>query len=121
MASILAVEDNAVYAKLYQAVLSSAGHACEIAIDGPTALERLATGGIELVLMDLYLPGMDGLEVTRAVRATPGMGSLPILAVSARTETGIEDIVREAGCNGMLAKPFKREQLLQEIDALLVG
>lgn len=119
MARILAVEDNAVYAKLYQAVVGAAGHDVTVCEDGPSALETMATASFDLVLMDLYLPGMDGFEVTQSIRATPGLADLPIIAISAATESGIDEKVAAAGCNTLLGKPFKRDQLLKLIDDLL--
>ncbi|TDT89539.1 signal transduction histidine kinase [Azorhizobium sp. AG788] len=106
---VLLVEDNEVNRQVALGLLERAGHACAVAETGPEAIGRVAAEMFDVVLMDIQMPGMDGLEATRRIRAAGQ--SLPIIALTANAMP--EDVARSlaAGMNGHLAKPVRPEQL----------
>jgi CheY-like chemotaxis protein len=87
-------------------ILTELGHRVDFAGTGEAALAVVNRGGFELVLMDVTLPGMDGLAATRAIRAlTGGAASVPIIGISGHTDARDEQAARAAGMNAFLAKP----------------
>jgi two-component system response regulator MprA len=115
-ARILVVEDDFRIAVFVQRALVQAGYAVQVVADGDDALEAVAATAPDLVILDVMLPGPDGLEVARRVRAS---GSVPILMLTARDAVG--DRVRglDAGADDYLVKPFALEELLARLRALL--
>jgi CheY-like chemotaxis protein len=111
--SILIVDDNAVNLKLARVLLEAEGYAVDVATDAEEALELLASVRPRLILMDLQLPGMDGLELTRRLKADPATRSIVILALTAYAMKGDADKVRAAGCDGYIAKPIDTRVLPQ--------
>jgi PAS domain S-box-containing protein len=120
---VLLVEDNVMNQKLVVNLLGGRGHSVSVASSGPEALERFAEAPFDLVLMDIQMPGMDGLETTRRLRereAADGAGRVPIYALSARVLGGDREACRAAGMDGFIAKPIRREELfaaLGRVDA----
>ncbi|MFA5843888.1 MAG: response regulator transcription factor [Coriobacteriia bacterium] len=116
-AEILIVEDDATIARFVELELEHAGFSVRRSADGPAALEAVSAARPDLVVLDLMLPGLDGLEVARAIRETDP--DLPILMLTARAETG--DVVDgfEAGADDYLRKPFEMRELLSRVGALL--
>jgi CheY-like chemotaxis protein len=106
MATILIVDDNAANLKLARVLLEGEGYTVTTACDAEQALEVLATGRPDLILMDIQLPGMDGLELTRRLRAAPSTARVPIVALSAYAMKGDEEKALAAGCNGYITKPI---------------
>lgn len=113
---ILIVEDDAQIARLVAAELRDAACAVDWACDGERGLEKFRAGSVDLVVLDLNLPGIDGLEVCQRIRATDRL--IPILMLSARTTK--QDIVRglELGADEYLTKPFSTLELVARIRAL---
>jgi two-component system, sensor histidine kinase len=114
---VLLVDDVAMNRDIAVEFLRKAGHLVDAVDSGAKAVERAQDGIYDLVLMDLYMPGMDGLEAAKAIRALPApAGTLPILAMTAAT--GAEDIDRclAAGMNGWIPKPVERRRLLAEVE-----
>ena len=118
--SVLLVEDNAVNRRLAEIVLSRRGHTVAAADTAPDALRALAERYFDLVLMDLQLPGMDGISATRAIRAAEkgGRRRVPVLALTAHALPGVREQCLEAGMDGYLTKPLKPADLLEAVERL---
>lgn len=108
---ILIVDDNPANLKLARKVLSSEGYDVRTAADAEEALLALQTFQPRLILMDLQLPGMDGFELTRRLKADPVRGGIVILALTAYAMKGDEVKARAAGCDGYIAKPIDTRAL----------
>lgn len=116
-AKILIVEDDATIARFVELELGHAGYEILRAAEGVEALGIVSRSKPDLIILDVMLPGMDGLEVARALRAEGN--NAPILMLTARSET--QDVVRgfEAGADDYLRKPFEVPELLSRVRALL--
>jgi DNA-binding response OmpR family regulator len=114
---ILIVEDEQRLATLLRRVLMEERHVVDIATDGPSGLDLAASDSYDLVILDLMLPGMDGLDITRALRAS--RIQVPILMLTARG--AVEDRVAglEGGADDYLTKPFAMQELLARVKAQL--
>jgi CheY-like chemotaxis protein len=117
--TILVVEDNPMNMKLARATLERAGFVVHGAIDAQAALTALETLRPQLILMDVQLPGMDGLQLTRLIKATPGTAGIVIVAVTAAAMKGDERRAREAGCDGYLTKPIDVRNFARQVAAFL--
>ena len=111
--SLLIVDDNPENLKLMLMVLASTGHELVTATDATQALRAIEQRIPDLILLDLQLPGMDGLELTRHLRSHAATRAIPIVAVTAYAMKGDEEKAREAGCDGYLAKPIDKGLLRQ--------
>ncbi len=117
--TILYVEDNSENRKLVRRVLEVEGYAVVEAKDGVQALERLETELIDLALMDINMPDMDGYTLTAKIKAMPKYASLPIVAVTANVMRGDRERSLEAGCDGYIQKPIDIDTLSQQIERFL--
>src|ERR1700693_1432560 len=120
MATVLVVEDNVANMKLVKFLLESAGHTVVSATDAETGL-TLARDGPDLILMDIQLPGLDGLEATALLKADDATRSIPVIALTALAMKGDEERIRAAGCDGYIAKPLAYREFLATISAHLVN
>jgi len=113
---ILLAEDNSVNRKLASVLLEKRGHSVVTAANGRQVLERLRQDSFDLILMDLQMPGMDGLAATRAIRdgAGPNRGT-PSVALSANVLSQHLDACREAGMNDHIGKPINAAELLTKV------
>ena len=118
--SVLIVDDNAINLKVLQLTLEEAGYRVHTAIDAEHALATIGAVRPRLVLMDLQLPGMDGLELTRRLKADP-QGCPIIIAVTAYAMKGDEQHARSAGCDGYLTKPINTRTLAETVAGYLAG
>src|ERR1700692_1645044 len=100
---ILVVEDHDMQAKLVSFLLQEAGHTVQIAASAEEALEILRSFSPDLILMDLDLPGMDGLELMRVLRLDPVQSTTPIIALTAYSDPSDLQRDREGGCNGKIS------------------
>ncbi len=120
--SVLVAEDNEHNRKLIGALLDSHPVALAFAVDGEEALKKARSGEYNLILMDIRMPAMDGMEVTRSVRKWErerGREQTPIVALTAHALSEQEKKCREAGCNAYLTKPICEDELLETIQSLL--
>jgi len=116
---IMIVEDCPTTRKILSIYLKSKGFEVTTADNGLDAIEKLATHTVNMILTDLNMPYMDGIELTRTLRADPNWSSLPILMVT--TEADPEERARalQAGANGYIVKPVTAESVTQHIKAIL--
>ncbi len=117
---VLVVDDNAVNRLVAQRLLGLSGCEIDVASDGHAAMEVLARKDFDVVLMDVHMPELDGLEVTRRIRASPG-AQPRIIGVSASADSDDVRSCREAGMNDFLAKPITRERLIETLQRQLVA
>ena len=117
---LLMIEDDARLADMVRAFLGQSGYQVALAGDAQTGLAQLQTSGIDLVILDLMLPDMDGLEVCRRIRALPGtLGRTPVLMLTAKGDPMDRVIGLEMGADDYLPKPFEPRELLARIRAVL--
>jgi two-component system cell cycle response regulator DivK len=119
MAKILVVEDNADNMFLTVMLLESAGHTILSANDAELGLTLARRDRPDLILMDIQLPGMDGLEATALLKRDPTTAAIPVIALTALAMKGDEERIRAAGCDGYIAKPIGVHELLKTIAARL--
>ena len=119
MATILVIEDNPANLKLAEFLLRKAGHEVLKAEDAPAGIELAKSVQLDLVLMDIQLPGMDGLEATRLLKSEPATRAAKVIALTAFAMKGDEEKMLAAGCDGYLAKPYQYQQLLDAVRAVL--
>ena len=119
MARILIVEDNRANMKLATLLLGSAGHSVLCAVDAETGLTLARTEQPDLILMDIQLPGMDGLAATALLKGDPATAAIPVIALTALAMKADEERTRIAGCDAYIAKPLRYQELYAVIDALL--
>jgi two-component system cell cycle response regulator DivK len=117
--TILYVEDNSDNRKLVRRVLEVEGYAVVEAKDGLQAMECLESGRIDLALMDINMPDMDGYTLTAQIKAMPRFASLPIVAVTANVMRGDRERSLQAGCDGYIQKPIDIDTLSQQIERFL--
>jgi CheY-like chemotaxis protein len=109
--SVLIVDDNAQNLKLVRVLLRTEGYDVRTAVDAEEAWRELEWFSPRLILMDLQLPGMDGLELTRRLKADPARRGITVIALTAYAMKGDELKAFAAGCDGYVAKPIDIEQL----------
>jgi two-component system, OmpR family, phosphate regulon response regulator OmpR len=120
MHQLLMIEDDARLATMVGEYLRGNGFAFEHAMDGPTGLQALSTAPPDLVILDLMMPGIDGLEVCRRLRALPGdVARIPVLMLTGKGDAMDRIIGLELGADDYLTKPFEPRELLARIRAIL--
>ena len=120
MANVLLVEDNADNLKLATFLLQSAGHTVISASNAEAGLALARSDHPELILMDIQLPGMDGLEATGLLKRDVATRSIPVIALTALAMKGDEERIRAAGCDGYIGKPMRYKEFLAAVTAHLV-
>ncbi len=118
---VLIVEDNDLNLKLYLLVLRQLDATIMVSKDGDDALVQVEKEHPELVILDVQLPGRNGIEVAKAVRANPALKSVQILAVTAYSMAGDREKILDAGCNYYLAKPIDTRAFPKIIQSILDG
>ncbi len=118
-ATILYIEDNTDNRKLVRRVLEAEGYNVIEAQNGTQALERLETLPIDLALMDINMPDIDGYTLAARIRSTPKYAGLPILAMTANVMRGDRERSLQAGCDGYIQKPIDIDTLSQQLERYL--
>lgn len=116
---ILVVEDNDLNRRLFCDVLKANGHAVEPVADGLEAIERAREFAPHLVIMDIQLPNVSGLDLIAQMKADSALRTIPVLAVTAYAGKGDEERIRDAGAEGYLAKPVSIGPFMRAVNALL--
>ena len=119
MAKVLIVEDNPANMTLAVFLLQSVGHTVLSATDAEAGLTLARDEQPELILMDIQLPGMDGLEATAVLKRDGSTRAIPVIALTALAMKGDEERIRAAGCDGYIAKPMNYQEFLTAIAAQL--
>jgi len=117
--TILVVEDNAQNRELVADLLSLSGVRVLMAEDAETALQLAAREAVDLVLMDVSLPRMDGLEAARELKRTPATAHLPVVALTAHAMKGDRERILAAGCDGYLTKPIDTRAFAASVSRFL--
>jgi CheY-like chemotaxis protein len=116
---ILLVEDNDSSRQLARMVLNGSGFDVDVAADGAEGLKKARSTLYDLVLMDVELPGMDGLTVTRMLKSDPKTADVPVVALTANAMKGDEQEALAAGCSGYISKPIEVASFVQRIATYL--
>jgi two-component system cell cycle response regulator DivK len=119
MAKVVVVEDNATNMTLAVFLLESAGHTVLSATSAEAGLTLARAEHPDLILMDIQLPGMDGLEATAQLKRDDTTRAIPVIALTALAMKGDEERIRAAGCNGYIAKPMRYQEFLATVAAQL--
>ena len=117
--SILIVDDNPVNLKLMRILLAGAGHEVLTAADAEEAMQVIRESTPRLILMDVQLPGIDGLELTRRLKADPSTQNIKILGLTAYAMKGDRERILAAGCDGYIPKPIDTRRLPGMIEEYL--
>jgi CheY-like chemotaxis protein len=118
-ARILIVEDNENNRYLIGYILRTHGHEVIEAVSGEEGLELALKEQPDLILMDVQLPGMDGLEATKRIRTSEAVGGIPIIALTSYAMTGDKERALKAGCAGYIEKPIDPETIMANIESYL--
>jgi CheY-like chemotaxis protein len=116
---ILVVEDNPASQMLVEAVLHGCGYALHFAASAAEALASIELERPDLILMDIQLPGQDGLSLTRQLKADPSRSAIPVIAVTAHATASDRQLSLDAGCVGHITKPYDTHFLAEQIAAFL--
>lgn len=119
MARFLVIEDNAESRELMSYLLAAYGHEVATAADGEAGLTALEAGRFDLIVCDVHLPKIDGLELIEAMKGRPSLSATPAVAVTALAMTGDRDRVLAAGFDGYVAKPIDPQSFVGELEAFL--
>ncbi|MEO5336824.1 MAG: response regulator [Magnetospirillum sp. WYHS-4] len=117
--TILIVEDNDLNMKLFNDLLQAHGYNTVQTKDGRSAVDLAREHRPDLILMDIQLPEISGLEITRILKGDDALKAIPVIAVTAFAMKGDEEKIREGGCNGYIAKPISVPSFLQTIAQFL--
>ncbi len=117
--TILYVEDNQDNRNLVRRVLEVEGYHMAEAKDAAQALQCLESGSVDLILMDINMPDMDGYALTSKIKSMPQFKNMPIIAVTANVMRGDRERSLEAGCDGYIQKPIDIDTLAQQIERFL--
>jgi two-component system, cell cycle response regulator DivK len=119
MLRVLIVEDNAINMSLSTFLVQSAGYAVITASDAEAGIKMAREEMPDLILMDIQLPGMDGIEAIGLLKGDPSTREIPIIALTALAMKGDEARIRASGCDGYIAKPMRYQQFLAAIASVM--
>ena len=118
---ILLVEDNPVNRRLAEFLLRSQGYQVRAATNAQEAFDTIKAERPDLILMDVQLPGMDGLEATRKLKEEPTTRDIPVVAVTSYAMKGDREKALAAGCAGYITKPIDKDTFVREVATVLSG
>lgn len=121
MARILVVDDDNAVRGVMQLILKRAGYDVVVAGNGLEALEEMRARAADLILLDIEMPGMNGLEFCEKLRADPDWKKIPVIMMTGRPVSGVPERASQAGAVELVLKPFERVALLERVKALLVA
>jgi two-component system cell cycle response regulator DivK len=121
MTTVLVVEDNSYNLKLAQVILERGGYTVLTAMSGEQGLVAARTHLPDLILMDMQMPGMDGIAATQALRHDPATARIKVLALTGLAMSGDQERILAAGCNAYLTKPYRYQDLLDGVARLLAA
>lgn len=116
---ILSVDDSTSIRQLVQFTLEKEGYEVLLAVDGRDALDKVKQGPVDMVITDLNMPNVDGIELIKALRADPAFRFTPIVMLTTESAAEKKDSGKSAGATGWIVKPFKPEQLIAVVKRLL--
>lgn len=116
---ILSVDDSASVRQMVAFALETAGYQVSQAADGREALAALKAAPVDLIVTDLNMPNLNGIDLIKEVRAMPGLKFLPIILLTTESEESKKQEGKAAGATGWLVKPFKQDQLLAVVKKLV--
>lgn len=116
---ILVVEDNELNLKLFCDLLRAHGYEAEPVRDGREAVERTRAFAPDLIIMDIQMPHISGLELIEQLKADPALKAIPVMAVTAYAAKGDEERIRDAGAEGYVSKPISVMKFVEAVGALL--
>ncbi|MEM0985768.1 MAG: response regulator [Pseudomonadota bacterium] len=119
--SVLVVEDNELNMRLFCDLLDSFGYQTIECREGVRALDMARDSKPDLIIMDIQLPEVSGLEITRWIKDDEALKAIPVLAVTAFAMRTDEQRVREAGCEGYLSKPIQMSSFIRTVEGLMPG
>jgi two-component system, chemotaxis family, chemotaxis protein CheY len=119
MKRILTVDDSASVRQMVCFTLQKAGYEVAEAVDGRDGIDKAGSGKFELIVTDLNMPNVDGIQLITAVRKLPGYSFVPILMLSTESQAEKKDAGRKAGATGWIVKPFNAEQLVAAVQKLV--
>ncbi|HWA61721.1 MAG TPA: response regulator [Caulobacteraceae bacterium] len=117
--TVLSVDDSASVRQMVRLTLSGAGYQVIEAGDGREGLAKARGGGVDVVVTDINMPNMTGLELVEALRQLPAFNGVPILCLTTESDPGIKGRARAAGASGWITKPFQPDQLLAAVRKVL--
>ena len=116
---VLLADDDRLTSDFVASLLRRAGHEVETVYDGEQAIERAARGGVDLVLVDVMMPRINGLEACRIVKSLPGASFLPVVLLTAKTDTASRVEGLRVGADDYICKPIEERELLQRVSAMV--
>ena len=117
--TIMTVDDSASIRQMVTFTLKQAGYNVVEAVDGQDALDKLQTAAVQMIITDLNMPNLNGIELIRAVRANPAHRFVPIVMLTTESQAEVKQEGKDAGATGWIVKPFKPDQLLAVIRKVL--
>lgn len=117
--TVLVVEDNALNMKLVRSLLKIRNYGVLEAVDAETGIQLTRKHRPDLVLMDVQLPGIDGLKATQIIKGDPALKDIPVVALTSYAMQGDEEKAVKAGCTGYITKPLDTKAFLETIDQYL--